>query len=68
MNNPIEVEIEPELTGCRSWVPIRPHNTNNEAHQKSQSAVDIIDTDFQPVFNDSEFKEIVKELQELSIK
>jgi hypothetical protein len=68
MNNPIEVEIEPELTGCRSWVPIRLHNTNNEAHQKSQSAVDIIDTDFQPVFNDSEFKEIVKELQELSIK
>ena len=74
MNNPIEVDIEPELTGCRSWVPIRLHNTNLEAHQKSQheynnqSAVDIIDTDFQPVLNDSEFKEIVKELQELSIK
>src|SRR5215472_12228896 len=74
MNNPIEVDIEPELTGCRSWVPIRLHNRNLEAHQKSQheynnqSAVDIIDTDFQPVLNDSEFKEIVKELQELSIK
>jgi hypothetical protein len=74
MNNPIEVDIEPELTGCRSWVPIRLYNTNLEAHQNSQhgydkqSTVDIIDADFQPVFNDSEFKEIVKELQELSIK
>jgi len=74
MNNAIEIDIEPQLTGCRSWVPIRLSDTNLEAHQKSQheynkqSAVDIIDADCQPVFNDSEFKEIVKELQELSIK
>jgi hypothetical protein len=74
LSNPIEVDVEPELTGCRSWIPIRLSNTNLEAHQKSQhkhnnqSAVDIIDTNCQPVFNDSEFKEIVKELKELSIK
>jgi hypothetical protein len=71
MNDPIEVDIEPELTGCRSWVPIRSSNTKLQAHQKSQddynkqSVVEIIDADCQPVLNDSEFKEIVKELQEL---
>lgn len=73
MNTPIEIGIEPELTGCRSWVPIRLSKTNLEAQPKSQheynkQSVDIIDADCQPVFNDSEFKEIVKELQELSIK
>lgn len=74
MNNPIEVDIEPQLTGCRSWIPIMLSNTKLQAHQKSQheynkqSAADVINADCQPVFNDSEFKEIVKELQELSIK
>jgi hypothetical protein len=73
MNTPIEIGIEPEITGCRSWVPIRLSKTNLEAQPKSQheynkQSVDIIDADCQPVFNDSEFKEIVKELQELSIK
>lgn len=74
MNNPIEVDIEPELTGCKSWIPIRLSKPKLQAHQKSQqeyneeSALDIIDAECQPVFNDSEFKKIVKELQELSIK
>jgi len=74
LNNPIEVDIEPELTGCRSWVPIRLSNTKLQAQQKSQheynnqSALDIVDADCEPVFDDSEFKDIVKELQELSIK
>jgi hypothetical protein len=74
MNNPIKVDIEPELTGCRSWVPIRLSNTKLQAQKNSQqeynkqSAVDIIDADCEPVFNDSEFKDILKELQELSIK
>ena len=74
MNNPIELEIKPELTGCRSWIPIRLlSNTKVQAQEKSQheynnqyvSAIDIINEDCQPVFNDSEFTEIVKELQEL---
>ncbi|MGA8081745.1 MAG: DUF1802 family protein [Candidatus Nitrosopolaris sp.] len=74
MNNPIEVDIKPELTGCRSWIPIKLlSNTKLQAQEESQheynnqyvSAIDIINEDCQPVFNDSEFTEIVKELQEL---
>lgn len=72
MNNPIEVHIEPELTGCRSWIPIRSYNTDLEKKSKheynKQSDVEVVETDCQPVLNDSEFKEIVRELQELSIK
>jgi len=74
MNNPIEVDIKPELTGCRSWIPIKLlSNTKLQAQEESQheynnqsvSVIDVINEDCQAVFNDSESTEIVKELQEL---
>ncbi len=74
MNNPLEVDIKPELAGCKSWIPIRLllSDTKQQAREKSQkeynnqsvSAIDIVKEDCQPVFSDSEFTEIVTELQE----
>ncbi len=68
MNSPLEVEIKPELTGCKSWIPIRLllSETKLRAQEKSfVSAIDLVKEDCQPVFNDSEFREVLTELQEV---
>lgn len=74
LNNPLEVEIKPELTGCKSWIPIQlllsetklqaQEKCHQEYNNQPVSAIDIVKEDCQPVFNDSEFREIVTELQE----
>jgi hypothetical protein len=67
MNSPLEVEIKSELTGCKSWIPIRLSlcETKLKAQKSPVSAIDMVKEDCQPVFNDSEFREIVTELQEV---
>jgi hypothetical protein len=69
MNTPIEVDVKPELAGCKSWVPVQLLLSDTKLQQEddnhSGSAIDIIKPDCKPVFNDSEFTEIVTELQEV---
>ncbi|MGC1932256.1 MAG: DUF1802 family protein [Candidatus Nitrosopolaris sp.] len=74
MNNPLEVDIKPELAGCKSWIPIQlllsdtklqaRGKLQQEYNNQSVSAIDIVKENCQPVFNDSEFTKIVTELQE----
>ena len=75
MNNPLEVDIKPELLGCKSWIPIQlllsdsnPQGggkPQQEYNNQSVSAIDMVKDDCQPVFSDSEFTKIVAELQEV---
>jgi hypothetical protein len=69
MNTPLEVDVKPELTGCKSWIPVQLLLSDTKLQQdydnQSGSAIDIIKPDCKPVFNDSEFTEIVTELQEV---
>jgi hypothetical protein len=75
MNNPLEVDIKPELTGCKSWIPVQlllsdtklqgRAKPQQEYDNQSGSAMDIVKPDCKPVFNDSEFTEIVTEIQEV---
>jgi hypothetical protein len=69
MNTPLEVDVKPEITGCKSWIPIQLLLSDTKLQQEydnqSGSATDIVKPDCKPVFNDSEFMEIVTELQEV---
>jgi hypothetical protein len=75
INKPVEVDIKPALLGCKSWIPVQLllSDTNPQGGEKPQqeynnrsvSAMDMIKDDCQPVFGDSEFTEIVAELQEV---
>jgi len=69
MNTPLEVDVKPELTGCKSWIPVQLLLSDTKLQQEydnqSGSAIDIVKPDCKPVFNDSEFTEIVTELQEV---
>jgi hypothetical protein len=75
MNNPLEVDVKPEITGCKSWIPVqlllsdtKPQGRakpQQEYDNQSGSAIDIVKPDCKPVFNDSEFTEIVTEIQEV---
>lgn len=69
MNTPLEVDVKPELAGCKSWIPVQLLLSDTKLQQEydnqSGSAIDIIKPDCKPVFNDSEFTEIVTELQEV---
>ena len=69
MNTPLEVDVKPELTGCKSWIPVQLLLSDTKLQQEydhqSGSAIDIVKQDCKPVFNDSEFMEIVTELQEV---
>lgn len=72
MNNPLEVDVKPELMGCKSWIPIQllladtiPQiGQRPKYNDQSISAIDIMKDHSQPVFNDREFTEIITELQE----
>jgi hypothetical protein len=69
MNTPLEVDVKPELTGCKSWIPVQLLLSDTKLQQEydhqSGSAIDIVKPDCKPVFNDSDFTEIVTELQEV---
>jgi hypothetical protein len=69
MNTPLEVEVKPELTGCKSWIPVQlllcDTKLQQEHDNQSGSAIAIVEPDCKPVFNDSEFTEIVAEIQEV---
>lgn len=69
MNTPLEVDLKPELTGCKSWIPVQLLLSDTKLQQEydhqSGSAIDIVKPDCKPVFNDSDFTEIVTELQEV---
>ena len=69
MNTPLEVDVKPELAGCKSWIPVQLLLSDTKLQQdydnQSGSAIDIIKPDCKPVFNDSEFTEILTELQEV---
>ena len=69
MNTPLEVDVKPELTGCKSWIPVQLLLSDTKLQQEydnqSGSAIDIGKPDCKPVFDDSEFMEIVTELQEV---
>jgi hypothetical protein len=75
LNNPLEVDVKPELTGCKSWIPVQlllsdtklqgRAKPQQEFDKQSRSAIDIVKPDCKPVFNDSKFTEIVTELQEV---
>ena len=69
MNTPLEVDVKPELAGCKSWVPVQLLLSDTKLQQEydnqSGSAIDIIKPECKPVFNDSEFTEILTELQEV---
>ena len=69
MNTPLEVDVKPELAGCKSWIPVQLLLSDTKLQQEydnqSGSALDIIKPDCKPVFNDSDFTEIVTELQEV---
>jgi hypothetical protein len=75
MNNPLEVDVKPEIIGCKSWIPVqlllsdtKPQGRakpQQEYDNQSGSAIDIVKPDCKPVFNDSEFTEIVTEIQEV---
>ncbi|MGB6673033.1 MAG: DUF1802 family protein [Candidatus Nitrosopolaris sp.] len=69
MNTPLEVDVKPELAGCKSWVPVQLLLSDTKLQQendhRSGSAIDIVKPDCKPVFNDSEFTEILTELQEV---
>jgi hypothetical protein len=69
MNTPLEFDVKPELAGCKSWIPVQLLLSDTKLQQdydnQSGSAIDIIKPDCKPVFNDSEFTEIVTELQEV---
>jgi hypothetical protein len=75
MNTPLEVDVKPELTGCKSWIPVqlllsdtKPHGgekPQQKYNNQSVSAIDMVKSHCKPVFNDSEFTEIVAELQEV---
>lgn len=69
MNTPIEVDVKPELAGCKSWVPVQLLLSDTKLQQEydhqSGSGIDIVKPDCKPVFNDSDFTEIVTELQEV---
>jgi hypothetical protein len=69
MNTPLEFDVKPELAGCKSWIPVQLLLSDTKLQQdydnQSGSAIDIVKPDCKPVFNDSEFTEIVTELQEV---
>jgi len=69
MNTPLEFDVKPELAGCKSWIPVQLLLSDTKLQQEydnqSGSAIDIVKPDCKPVFNDSEFTEIVTELQEV---
>ncbi|HET7146878.1 MAG TPA: DUF1802 family protein [Candidatus Nitrosopolaris sp.] len=75
LNNPLEVDFRPEFIGCKSWIRIQLSlsetklrgraKAQQEYDNQPRSAVDIVKPDCQPVFNDSEFTQIVTELQEV---
>jgi len=75
LNNLIEVDVKAELTGCKSWIPVQlllsdtklqgRAKPQQEYDKQSRSAIDIVKQNCKPVFNDSEFMEIVSELQEV---
>ncbi len=69
MNTPLEVDVKPELTGCKSWIPVQLLLSDTKLQQEydhqSGSAIDIVKPDCKPVFNDSDFTEIVTRLQEV---
>ena len=69
MNTPLEVDLKPELTGCKSWIPVQLLLSDTKLQQEydhqSGSAIDIVKPDCKPVFNDSDFTEIVTGLQEV---
>lgn len=69
MNTPLEVDVKPELTGCKSWIPVQLLLSDTKLQQEydhqSGSAIDIVKPDCKPVFNDSDFTEIVTGLQEV---
>ncbi|MGC2668297.1 MAG: DUF1802 family protein [Candidatus Nitrosopolaris sp.] len=69
MNTPLEVDVKPELAGCKSWVPVQLLLSDTKLQQEydnqSGSAINILKPDCKPVFNDSEFTEILTELQEV---
>jgi hypothetical protein len=69
MNTPLEVDVKPELTGCKSWIPVQLLLSDTKLQQEydhqSGSAIDIVKPDCKPVFSDSDFTEIVTELQEV---
>jgi len=74
LNNPLEIDIRPEILGCKSWIPIRlllSATTNPQGGEKTQreynkepvSAMDMVKDECQPVFSESEFTGIVAELE-----
>jgi hypothetical protein len=69
MNTPLEVDVKPELAGCKSWIPVQLLLSDTKLQQEydnqSGSAIDKVKPDCKPVFNDSEFTEILTELQEV---
>jgi hypothetical protein len=78
MSKPLEVDIKPALLGCKSWIPVQllqslQSDTTHQGGEKPQqednnrsvSTIDIVRDGCQPVFSDSEFTEIVAELQEV---
>jgi hypothetical protein len=77
MNNPLEVDIKPELMGCKSWIPAqlllsdtKPQGGEKPQQKYNNQSVSDIDMDMvkppcKPAFNDSEFTETVAELQEV---
>jgi len=69
MKTPLEVDVKPELAGCKSWIPVQLLLSDTKLQQEydnqSGSAIDKVKPDCKPVFNDSEFTEILTELQEV---
>jgi len=75
MNKPLQFDIKPALLGCKSWIPIQLllSDTSAQGGEEPQqqyknrlvSNIDMVKDDCQPVFSDTEFTEIVAELQEV---
>ena len=69
MNTPIEVDIIPEWAGCRSWVSIElefPHMTiNNTNSRDNNGARNLQQEQEQPVIENSKFKQIAAEINEV---
>ncbi len=68
---PLQIEIEPEFAGCKSWIPIHLSPSDKEstsAQEKIQNSPVLLRSligHSQPVFSDSEFRNIIAKIREV---